>query len=60
MVPKVHKQQAAMVAFAVHPAGKAHGLADVACAQLAAIVRPVSVHLGGTPALFPREGGESA
>ena len=49
--------EAAMVAFAVDPAGNAGLLADVACAQLAAIMRPVGVHAGGTPALFPKESG---
>jgi hypothetical protein len=58
MVPKVHEQEAAMVPFAVDPPRKAHGLADVASTQLAAMVRPVSVHWGGTPALFPAKTGK--
>jgi hypothetical protein len=52
MVPQVDEQEAAEVAFTVNPAGKADGIADVTRAQLAASMRPVSMHGGKTPA-FP-------
>src|SRR5690606_21557449 len=46
MVAKIDEQQAPMVALAVDPAGKPDGLANIARAQLAAIMRPVGVHGG--------------
>ncbi len=35
MVAQVDEQQAAVIAHAMHPAGKAHGLADVGSARSA-------------------------
>ena len=45
MVAQIDKEQAAMVALAVHPAGKAGGLAGIGCAKLAAGVGAIGVHL---------------
>ncbi len=44
MVAKVDEQQAAMVADAVNPAGKADGLADVGLAKSGTGVAAVTVH----------------
>ena len=44
MVPQIDEQEAAMVADAVAPAGKADGLADVGGAKRAAAVRTVAMH----------------
>src|SRR5262249_52940934 len=44
MVAQVNEQHAAMVADAVAPAGQANGLADVALAERAAGMGPVTMH----------------
>ena len=46
MIAQVDEQQAAMVAAAVAPAGKAHGLPDLGEAERAASVGAVSMHGG--------------
>ena len=46
MIAQVDEQHAAMVADAVAPAGKAHGLPDLGEAERAASVRAVSMHGG--------------
>ena len=44
MVPQVDEEQAAMIANAVAPSGKAHLMTDVAFAKLAALMGAVAVH----------------
>ena len=44
MVAQVDEQQAAMVADAVHPAGKTDGLADIGFAKSGTSVAAVAVH----------------
>ena len=44
MVAKIDKQQAAMVADAVDPAGEAHSLPDFRLSQLCAGVTAIAVH----------------
>jgi hypothetical protein len=44
MVPQIDEEQTAMVALAVHPSGKAGGLARVLGAERAAGMGAVGVH----------------
>ena len=44
MVAQIDEQHAAMVADTMAPAGKTDGLADVAVAERAASVGPVTMH----------------
>jgi hypothetical protein len=49
VVAQVDEQQAAVVAYAMDPAGKADGLADIGLPQLSAGVAAVAVHDGRFP-----------
>ncbi|CAK0753185.1 hypothetical protein WCLP8_2410010 [uncultured Gammaproteobacteria bacterium] len=49
MVAQIDEQQAAVVAFTVHPAGQADGLASMVGAQRAAGMGAVGVHGLGNP-----------
>jgi len=44
MVPEINKQQPAMVALAVNPAGKANCLSDVSFPQFSTGVATIGVH----------------
>ena len=44
VVAEIDEEQPAMVADAMHPARKAHGLADIAGAKLAAGLAAIAVH----------------
>ena len=46
VIAQVDEQQLAVVALAVHPAGQAHGQADLSRAQLAAVVGAIGMHAG--------------
>jgi hypothetical protein len=50
MVAQIYKQQTAMVAFAVNPAGNADGLADIGGAKNSAGMGAVGMHYGGSGA----------
>mgnify|MGYP001552055406 CR=1 FL=1 len=44
MVPQIEEKKLPVIAFPMHPAGKARGGASIGAAQGTAIMRPVSMH----------------